>query len=187
MRDAQEMRDEYENSHLGRYTKIYPVADPSRMARYEEYFKQAEKIYFSENNVIRAQIEAERQKDKASSKKSLNKKSPISSPSKSATRPAHSERHSEELIRLKNSSAEFFTSDRKISSLLSHPVSSLISPGLGSLGKASGFHSGKGYIKITKSIGEQEEDLGGSQCNRVSMVKNLPKIEQASPMKSSTI
>ena len=36
------------------------------MAEYEEYLKSAEKSYFSENNIIRAQIENEKEKPKNS-------------------------------------------------------------------------------------------------------------------------
>lgn len=54
--EAQQKRDEYEKINAGNYTKIYPVEDAARMEEYDEFFKHADKIFFSENNVIRAQI-----------------------------------------------------------------------------------------------------------------------------------
>lgn len=54
--EAQVKRDEYENNHLGRYKKIYPLLDPIKMEEYEQYIIHADKIYFSENNIIRSQI-----------------------------------------------------------------------------------------------------------------------------------
>lgn len=44
------------------------------MKSYEDYLKYAEKVYFSENNFIRSQIEAEKEKEKGASKKNLLKK-----------------------------------------------------------------------------------------------------------------
>ena len=44
----------------------------------------------------------------------------------------------------------------------------------------------KGYHKASKSINELEQEES-VPCHRVSLVKNLPKIEQISPLKSSTI
>lgn len=47
----------YEASNLGNYTKIYPVDDENKMKKYSELLKIADKLYFSDGNVIRSQIE----------------------------------------------------------------------------------------------------------------------------------
>lgn len=72
------------------------------MEQYEEYARHAEKIYFSENNIIRTQIELEKQKEKAGSKQNLAKKS--ESPLKLATRPSHSSSNRQIEDKIKNSS-----------------------------------------------------------------------------------
>lgn len=61
---AQAERDEYESKNLGRYRKIYPVADEVKIEKYSQFLKYADKTYFSENNVIRSQIELGEQKEK---------------------------------------------------------------------------------------------------------------------------
>ena len=43
---------------------MYPVEDDERMREYEQYYEYAEKLYFTENNWIRAELDAEKEKDK---------------------------------------------------------------------------------------------------------------------------
>ena len=57
VKQAQMKRDEYENAHLGKYHKVFPIEDEEKMATYEKLIEHADKSYFSDNNVLRAQIE----------------------------------------------------------------------------------------------------------------------------------
>lgn len=103
-------RDEYEQQNMGRYRKIYPVTSEDKMKKYEEYLRYAEKTYFSENNFIRAEIQAEKEKEKTTSKKNLSKKkSTIIDSPKPIPRTHHSlsEKQIDE-TKIKNNSVEMF-------------------------------------------------------------------------------
>lgn len=54
---AQQEREAYEDKHLGKFTRIYPLKDNEKMAIYDELLEIAEKSYFNEANVLRAQME----------------------------------------------------------------------------------------------------------------------------------
>lgn len=71
----------------------------------------------------------------------------------------------------------------RISSLLNNPLSSFTSNYSSRLGNIPT----PGFIKITKSNSEIETDEQFPPCNKVNLVKNLPKIENAnSPLKKSS-
>lgn len=71
----------------------------------------------------------------------------------------------------------------RISSLLHTPINSMIS----NLSSRIGMAPSPGFIKIAKSNSELEVDEQQIPCNRLNLVKNLPKIEQiSSPLKKSS-
>ena len=117
IKTAQLERDRYENEHLGRYTKIYPVDDPTRMKEYQQYFKAADKTYFSENNFIRMEIEKAQQEKTKSPLKIFKRKESQEhiSPIKSSF--LEKELHDQ----MQSSSPDLTRREMKMSSLLQQP------------------------------------------------------------------
>jgi tubulin polyglutamylase TTLL6/13 len=48
----EEVRDEYEDDHLGRFEKIYPVTDPVQMQKYLDMQKYARKTVDARDNKL---------------------------------------------------------------------------------------------------------------------------------------
>ena len=180
VRLAQLERDRYENEHLGRYTKIYPLDDPARMKDYQRYFKTADKAYFSENNFIRMEIE-KAQKEKAKSPKTFRRKESLEHIS--PIRNSFVEKEIEEKI--KNSSSDLSTKEMRMS-LLQHPHHQ-ITPYIGCFPprKEKPNFGASSYLKMAKSIGELEVEQARHIPQQIT--QNLPRIESKSPTKSSTI
>ena len=54
--EAQRLRDEYEDKHLGGFKKIFPVKDENVMSKYNAIIETAQKIYAQENGSIRMKM-----------------------------------------------------------------------------------------------------------------------------------
>lgn len=110
---AQEERNAFEDKHLGRFTRIHPLEDEEQMAIYEELLEIAEKAYFNETNVLRAQMEKEKANEEASmkDKKTINEES--SSPLRSKKAASITiDRNSQDLDRNPDSPLRLLKRDR---------------------------------------------------------------------------
>lgn len=56
IKEAQEMRDQYEDKHLGGFERIFPVKDQEEMQKYQDIIERANKIYAEENGSIRMKM-----------------------------------------------------------------------------------------------------------------------------------
>lgn len=54
------MRDAFEKQFSGGYRRVYPIDDTDLMQKYDSFIETADKLYFSEFNVLRAQLEKEK-------------------------------------------------------------------------------------------------------------------------------